>query len=119
MDVSTMTRISQQTAALSGSYTKTSSTKTTAPDGTTTENTTSEAYTVNISTAAQQASKATKGLTADQIDVLKQGIEKSQQTSGVRIGTAAMTTKGYKEADFIAVARRIDAVLREMRQNEA
>ena len=53
MDVSTMTRISQQTAALSGSYTKTSSTKTTAPDGTTTENTTSEAYTVNISTAAQ------------------------------------------------------------------
>ena len=42
-----------------------------------------------------------------------------QQTSGVRIGTAAMTTKGYKEADFIAVARRIDAVLREMRQSEA
>ena len=42
-----------------------------------------------------------------------------QQTSGVRIGTAAITTKGYKEADFIAVARRIDAVLREMRQSEA
>ena len=37
-----------------------------------------------------------------------------QQTSGVRIGTAAMTTKGYKEADFIAVAHRIDAVIREM-----
>ena len=38
-----------------------------------------------------------------------------QQTSGVRIGTAAMTTKGYTEADFIAVAHRIDEVLRTMR----
>ena len=37
-----------------------------------------------------------------------------QQTSGVRIGTAAMTTKGYTEADFIAAARRIDAVIRSM-----
>ena len=37
-----------------------------------------------------------------------------QQTSGVRIGTAAMTTKGYTEADFIAVAHRIDEVLRTM-----
>ena len=37
-----------------------------------------------------------------------------QQTSGVRIGTAAMTTKGYTEADFIAVAHRIDDVLRAM-----
>lgn len=38
-----------------------------------------------------------------------------QQTSGVRIGTAAMTTKGYTEEDFRAVARRIDAVIRQMR----
>lgn len=37
-----------------------------------------------------------------------------QQTSGVRIGTAAMTTKGYTEADFIAVAHKIDAVIKEM-----
>ena len=41
-----------------------------------------------------------------------------QQTSGVRIGTAAMTTKGYTEADFIAVAHRIDEVLRAMQQKE-
>ena len=34
------------------------------------------------------------------------------ETSGVRIGTAAMTTKGYKEADFIAVAKRIDEIIR-------
>ncbi|MBQ7485820.1 MAG: serine hydroxymethyltransferase [Oscillospiraceae bacterium] len=39
-----------------------------------------------------------------------------QQTSGVRIGTAAMTTKGYTEEDFRAVARRIDAVIRQMRE---
>ena len=37
-----------------------------------------------------------------------------QQTSGVRIGTAAMTTKGYKEADFVTVAHKIDEVLKAM-----
>lgn len=36
------------------------------------------------------------------------------QTSGVRIGTAAMTTKGYTAEDFRCVARRIDEVLRQM-----
>ena len=34
------------------------------------------------------------------------------QTSGVRIGTAAMTTKGFRQADFIAVAHEIDAIIR-------
>ena len=34
------------------------------------------------------------------------------QTSGVRIGTAAMTTKGFQQADFIAVAHKIDAIIR-------
>lgn len=33
------------------------------------------------------------------------------ETSGVRIGTAAMTTRGYKEQDFIEVARRIDKII--------
>ena len=98
MDVSTMTRISQQTAALSGSYTKTSRAVTTTPDGTTTENTTSEAYTVNISTAAQQASKATKGLTADQIDVLKQGIEKSQQLMIQTLTQQNVKMQGYLDS---------------------
>lgn len=37
-----------------------------------------------------------------------------QQTSGVRIGTAAMTTKGYTEQDFIAVAHQIDRIIRDM-----
>ena len=37
-----------------------------------------------------------------------------QQTSGVRSGTAAMTTKGYTEQDFIAVARQIDRIIRDM-----
>jgi len=41
-----------------------------------------------------------------------------QQCSGVRIGTAAMTTKGYKEADFIAVAHKIDAVIQTLRAAE-
>lgn len=37
-----------------------------------------------------------------------------QETSGIRIGTAAMTTKGYRETDFVRVAREIDRILREM-----
>ena len=39
--------------------------------------------------------------------------------SGVRIGTAAMTTKGYWEDDFIRVAHRIDSVIREMQKAQA
>ena len=34
------------------------------------------------------------------------------QTSGVRIGTAAMTTKGFRQADFITVAHEIDAIIK-------
>lgn len=36
------------------------------------------------------------------------------QTSGVRIGTPAMTTKGYKEEDFIRVAHMIDEIIKEI-----
>ena len=36
------------------------------------------------------------------------------QTSGVRIGTAAMTTKGYCACNFVAVARKIDWVIKDM-----
>ena len=41
------------------------------------------------------------------------------QTSGVRIGTAAMTTKGYTAEDFHRVARRIDEVVRQMMAEKA
>lgn len=40
-----------------------------------------------------------------------------KETSGVRIGCAAMTTKGYKEKDFIKVAHKIDKIIREVNQN--
>ena len=36
------------------------------------------------------------------------------QTSGVRIGTPAMTTKGYKEEDFIRIAHYIDEIIKEI-----
>ena len=39
---------------------------------------------------------------------------KPAETSGVRIGTAAMTTKGWKEQDFIEAARKIDAIIKAM-----
>ena len=35
-----------------------------------------------------------------------------KEASGVRIGCAAMTTKGYTEADFRQVARKIDAIIK-------
>ena len=38
------------------------------------------------------------------------------QTSGVRIGTAAMTTRGYEAEDFRKVVRRIDALIKELRE---
>lgn len=37
-----------------------------------------------------------------------------KETSGVRLGTAAMTTRGYKEDDFRKVAHRIDEVVKEL-----
>ena len=41
------------------------------------------------------------------------------QTSGVRIGTAAMTTSGYTAEDFCRIARRIDEVIRGMMAEKA
>ena len=38
--------------------------------------------------------------------------KKPTETSGIRIGTAAMTTKGYDEKDFIIEAHIIDNILR-------
>lgn len=38
------------------------------------------------------------------------------QTSGVRIGTPAMTTRGYGKQDFINVANKIDKIIKEMQK---
>ena len=38
-----------------------------------------------------------------------------KEASGVRIGTAPMTTRGYKEEDFIEVVHRIDKIIKELR----
>lgn len=38
-----------------------------------------------------------------------------KETSGVRIGTAPMTTRGYKEDDFRQVAHKIDEVIKSMK----
>jgi len=39
------------------------------------------------------------------------------QTSGVRVGTAAETTRGKTKEDFIEIAHRIDAIIREAQAN--
>ena len=41
------------------------------------------------------------------------------QTSGVRVGTAPMTTRGYLEDDFRKVVHRIDDVVKELRAKKA
>ena len=68
--------------------------------------------------------KTSKGLTGKEVEDLlgkisitlnKNSIpndqEKPMYTSGIRIGTSAMTTKGYKEEDFIKVADIIDKAI--------
>ena len=37
-----------------------------------------------------------------------------KETSGLRVGTAAMTTKGYTAEDFIKAAHRIDEIIKGM-----
>ena len=39
-----------------------------------------------------------------------------KETSGVRIGTAPMTTRGYKEEDFVKVVHRIDELIKTLRE---
>ncbi|MGN1413439.1 MAG: serine hydroxymethyltransferase [Anaerovoracaceae bacterium] len=39
-----------------------------------------------------------------------------KETSGVRIGTAPMTTRGYKEEDFVKVVHRIDELIQKLRE---
>lgn len=41
-----------------------------------------------------------------------------QETSGLRIGLAAMTTKGWREEDAVACADKIDEILRGMKASE-
>ena len=41
------------------------------------------------------------------------------QTSGVRIGTAPMTTRGYLEDDFRKVAHRIDEIIKDLDAKKA
>ncbi len=68
--------------------------------------------------------KTSKGLTGKEVEDLlgkisitlnKNSIpndqEKPMYTSGIRIGTPAMTTKGYKEEDFVKVADIIDKAI--------
>lgn len=81
MDVNSIASLAQQTAALSASYKKTTAPAT--DDAKTSAKTaaanTNGAYSLDISETAQKASTATKGMSAEQVDVLKAGIQKSQQ----------------------------------------
>lgn len=80
MDVKGIASLSQQTAALSASYKKTTtSTTTDTAKNVTTTTTTNEAFSLDISASAEKASGAVKGMTSEQVDALKDGIQKSYQ----------------------------------------
>ena len=44
--------------------------------------------------------------------------EKPMQSSGIRLGTAAMTSKGFKEEDFVLLAQIMDKVLKCENKND-
>ena len=44
--------------------------------------------------------------------------EKPMQSSGIRLGTAAMTSKGFKEEDFVLLAQIMDTVLKRQNKND-
>lgn len=79
MDVNMISKLSQQQMAVgsSAATAKSNQTKTDAESSKTA--TTGSAYSVDISDVAKKASSATKGLSSEQIGVLKDGIAKSQQ----------------------------------------
>lgn len=41
-----------------------------------------------------------------------------QEASGIRIGTAAMTTRGYFEDEFVNIANRIDRIIQNMKEKK-
>ncbi|HBJ19168.1 MAG TPA: serine hydroxymethyltransferase, partial [Clostridiales bacterium] len=53
------------------------------------------------------------GITANKNCVPKE-TRSPKETSGLRIGLAAMTTKGWREEDAVACADKIDEILRKM-----
>ena len=53
------------------------------------------------------------GITANK-NCVPEETRSPKETSGLRIGLAAMTTKGWKESDAIACADKIDGILRKM-----
>lgn len=59
----------------------------------------------------------TKGITLNK-NCIPNEKRPPKETSGVRIGTAAMTTKGYNEQDFIRVAQLIDKYIAEYKGRE-
>ncbi|SDP26290.1 hypothetical protein [Selenomonas ruminantium] len=78
MDVNTISSLSQQTAAVKASYTKSTTTTTNEATKETTT-TTNEAFSVDISAEAKKASTALDKLTSEQVDALQDGINKSYQ----------------------------------------
>lgn len=78
MDVNMISSLSQTSAAVKANYTKSTTTTTNEATKETTT-TTNEAYSLDISAEAKKASTALGKLTTEQVDTLKDGINKSYQ----------------------------------------
>ncbi len=63
-------------------------------------------------TGAQAQKKLDQHLITVNKNTIPGETQSPMKTSGIRLGTPAMTTRGYKEEDFIKLAHKIDDILR-------
>jgi glycine hydroxymethyltransferase len=67
----------------------------------------------NLTGRALQEELDRHGITANK-NCVPNDKRSPKETSGLRVGTAAMTTKGYTADDFIAAAHKIDEIIKNM-----
>ena len=90
MDVKMISSLSQQTASVKASMTKTTTT-----NEATNETTTTEAFSLDISTEVQKASTAIGKLTPEQVDALQEGIDRSYMLMIQTLTEQNATLQGY------------------------
>lgn len=97
MDVNMISSLSQQTATVKASLTKSTTT-----DEATKETTTTEAFSLEISAKSEKASAALGKLTTEQVNALKEGIDKSYQLM-IKVMTEQNTMlQGYLDKGLFA-----------------
>ena len=112
MDVGTLSNVQSGIAAYQTASTTKAKTSTAADATQTTQAAAlnaGEAYSVDIEDAAQKASDGVKGLTAEQVDILKDGIAKSQELMIKTLTAQNLKLQGFMDEGISAL--NFDGVL--------